>query len=81
MEVEPRESICTRIDSSFAELRFKLQPSKTGDFSVGADVELYSSGDGTRAASHSLLELLSRAWTALLGACLVGLDLRARIEG
>lgn len=50
LEVEPRESICARIDPSGSELRFKLLPSKTGDFSVGADVELYSSGDCTGAA-------------------------------
>ena len=45
IDVEPKVSICEKIDPSGSEVRFKLIPSKTGVFIVGANVELYDSGD------------------------------------
>ena len=45
IEVEPAQSQCVKIDPSGSELRFRLVPTTTGDFSVGADVELFSTSD------------------------------------
>jgi hypothetical protein len=43
--VEPKVSVCLKIDPSGSEVRFKLIPSESGTFSVGANVELYNSAD------------------------------------
>lgn len=43
--VEPKVSVCEKIDPSGSEVRFKLIPIKSGAFTVGANVELYDSGD------------------------------------
>lgn len=45
IEVEPKESVCERIDPSGSEVRFQLNPVEKGVFKVGADVALYASPD------------------------------------
>lgn len=45
IDVEPKVSICEKIDPSGSEVRFKLIPRKSGVFTVGANVELYDSKD------------------------------------
>ncbi len=50
IDVDPKESICEKIDPTGSEVRFKLTQIKTGVFTVGADVELYNSNDCTGTA-------------------------------
>lgn len=45
IEVEPKESVCERIDPGGSEVRFQLKPVEKGVFKVGADVALYDSAD------------------------------------
>lgn len=45
IEVEPKESVCERIDPGGSEVRFQLKPVEKGVFKVGADVALYDSDD------------------------------------
>jgi len=42
-KVEPKESICMKIDPAGSEVSFTLTPTKGGTFDVGADVYLYDS--------------------------------------
>lgn len=42
-KVEPKESICMKIDPTGSEVSFTLTPTKGGTFDVGADVYLYDS--------------------------------------
>jgi len=43
--IEPKESICMKIDPSGSEVEFKLTPKTTGDLEVGAEIHLYDSAD------------------------------------
>jgi len=45
IDVEPKISKCEKIVASGSEVRFKLFPVESGNFTVGADVELYDSSD------------------------------------
>ena len=45
IDVDPKESICEKIDPTGSEVRFRLIPIKTGVFKVGANVEFYNSNN------------------------------------
>ena len=45
IDVDQKESICSKIDPTGTEVRFKLIPKEEGEFTVGADVELYNSNN------------------------------------
>ena len=44
-KVEPRESVCARLNPQGSTVRFALTPEKQGDFEVSADVQLFDSDD------------------------------------
>lgn len=44
-EVEPKKSICMKIDPSGSEVRFSLTPKSEGEFHVGATIQLFDSED------------------------------------
>jgi len=49
-DTEPKESKCQAVEPTGSEVTFAITPNKTGDFKVGASVELYQSPDCSGAA-------------------------------
>ena len=49
-DVDPKESKCQAVEPGGSEVAFSITPNKTGEFRVGASVELFKTGDCTGAA-------------------------------